>query len=103
MNAVFNPALEIVHRSGQQLLIEREHFLADGILQLLLIMGGCTHGTSGTPRGRNHMMTSQETLGAMAPNVTLYIYIYIFKRITHAICCIYIYIYIQLIPPDDGQ
>jgi hypothetical protein len=38
-NAVFNPALEIVHRSGQQLLIDREHFLADGILQLVQITG----------------------------------------------------------------
>ena len=38
-NAVFNPPLEIVHRSGQQLLIDREHFLPDGILQLVQIMG----------------------------------------------------------------
>ena len=27
LNAVFNPPLEIVHRSGQHLLIDREHFL----------------------------------------------------------------------------
>jgi hypothetical protein len=27
---------------------------------------GCIHGPSGTHRGINHMMTSQETLGAMA-------------------------------------
>ena len=33
LNAVFNPPLEIVHHSGQQLLIDREHFLPDGILQ----------------------------------------------------------------------
>jgi hypothetical protein len=33
LNAVFNPPLEIVHRSGQQLLIDREHLLPDGILQ----------------------------------------------------------------------
>jgi len=39
LNAVFNPPLEIVHRSGQQLLIDREHFLPDGILQLLQITG----------------------------------------------------------------
>jgi len=26
----------------------------------------CTHGPSGNPRGRNHIMTSQVTLGAMA-------------------------------------
>jgi hypothetical protein len=39
LNAVFNPALEIVHRSGHQLLIDREHFLADGILQLVQITG----------------------------------------------------------------
>jgi len=25
----------------------------------------CTHGPSGTPRRRNHMITSQVTLGAM--------------------------------------
>ena len=31
LNAVFNPPLEIVHRSGQQLLIDREHFLPGGI------------------------------------------------------------------------
>jgi len=68
LNAVFNPPLEIVHCSGQQLLIDREHFLPDGILQLVQITGvcECTHGASGTPRGRNHMMTSQVTLGAMA-------------------------------------
>jgi len=39
LNAVFNPPLEIVHRSGQQLLIDREHFLPDGILQLVQITG----------------------------------------------------------------
>ena len=39
LNAVFNPLLEIVHRSGQQLLIVREHFLPDGILQLVQITG----------------------------------------------------------------
>jgi hypothetical protein len=38
-NAVFNPPLEIVNRSGQQLLIDREHFLPDAILQLVQIMG----------------------------------------------------------------
>jgi hypothetical protein len=38
-NAVCNPPLEIVHRSGQQLLIDREHFLADGILQLFKLRG----------------------------------------------------------------
>ena len=67
LNAVFNPPLEIAHRSGQQLLIDREHFLPDGILQLVQITGvrECTHGPSGTPRGRNHMKTSQETLGAL--------------------------------------
>ena len=37
LNAVFNPPLEIVHRSGQQVLIDREHFLPDGILQLVQI------------------------------------------------------------------
>ena len=37
LNAVFNPPLEIVHRSGQQLLIDREHVLQDGILQLAQI------------------------------------------------------------------
>ena len=37
LNAVFNPPLEIVHRSGQQLLIDREHILSDRILQLLQI------------------------------------------------------------------
>ena len=35
LNAVFNSLLEIVHRSGQQLLIDREHFLSDGILKLV--------------------------------------------------------------------
>ena len=39
LNAVFNPLLEIVHRSGQQLLIDGEHFLPDGILQLVQITG----------------------------------------------------------------
>ena len=39
LNAVFNPLLEIVHRSGQQLLIDCEHFLPDGILQLVQITG----------------------------------------------------------------
>jgi len=39
LNAVFNRPLEIVHRSGQQLLIDREHFLRDGILQLVQITG----------------------------------------------------------------
>jgi hypothetical protein len=39
LNIVYNPALEIVHRSGQQLLIDREHFLADGILQLVQSTG----------------------------------------------------------------
>ena len=39
LNAVFNPLLEIIHRSGQQLLIDREHFLLDGILQLIQITG----------------------------------------------------------------
>ena len=37
LNAVFNPPLEIVHDSGQQLLIDCEHFLPDGILQLVQI------------------------------------------------------------------
>ena len=37
LKAVFNPLLEIVHRSGQQLLIDCEHFLPDGILQLVQI------------------------------------------------------------------
>ena len=67
LNVVLNPPLEIVHRSGQQLLIDREHFLPDGILQHVQVTGfECTHGPSDTPRGRNHMMTSQVTLGAMA-------------------------------------
>ena len=40
LNAVSNPPLEIVHRSGQQLLMDREHFLPpDGILQLFQITG----------------------------------------------------------------
>ena len=39
LNAVFNPPLEIFHRLGQQLLIDREHFLPDGILQLVQITG----------------------------------------------------------------
>ena len=39
LNAVFNPPLEIFHRLGQQLLIDREHFLLDGILQLVQITG----------------------------------------------------------------
>jgi hypothetical protein len=39
LNAVFNLLLEIVHRSGQQLLIDHEHFLPDGILQLVQITG----------------------------------------------------------------
>ena len=34
LNAVSNPPLEIVHYSGQQLLIDCEQFLPDGILQL---------------------------------------------------------------------
>ena len=38
-NAVFNPPLEIVHHSGQQLLIDREDFFPDGILQLVQITG----------------------------------------------------------------
>ena len=37
LNAVFNPPLEIVHPSGQQLLIDREHLSLDGILQLVQI------------------------------------------------------------------
>jgi len=39
LNAVFSPLLEIIHRSSQQMLIDREHFLPDGILQLVQIMG----------------------------------------------------------------
>jgi len=39
LNAVFNPPFEIVHRSSQQLLIDRELFLPDGILQLVQITG----------------------------------------------------------------
>jgi len=39
LKAVPNPPLEIVHRTGQQLLIDREHFLLDGILQLFQITG----------------------------------------------------------------
>jgi len=39
LNVVLNPPLEIVHRSGQQLLIDREHFLLDGIFQLVQITG----------------------------------------------------------------
>ena len=39
LNAVFIPPLEIVHRSGQQLLINREHFLPDGTFQLVQIKG----------------------------------------------------------------
>jgi len=39
LNAVFNPPLETIHRSGQQLLMDREHFLSDGILQLFQITG----------------------------------------------------------------
>jgi hypothetical protein len=31
LNAVFNPQLEIAHRSGQLLLIDPEHFFSDGI------------------------------------------------------------------------
>ena len=63
LNAVFNPLLEIVHRSGQQLLIGCEHFLPDGILQLVQItVCECTHGPAGTPRGINQMTTIQEIL-----------------------------------------
>ena len=39
LNVVFNPPFKIVHRSGQQLLIDREHFVSDGILQLVQITG----------------------------------------------------------------
>ena len=39
LNAVINPPLEIVHRSAQQLLIDREHFLPDGILKLVKLRG----------------------------------------------------------------
>ena len=39
LNALFNPPLEIVHRSGQQLLIDREQFLPDDNLQLVQITG----------------------------------------------------------------
>jgi hypothetical protein len=38
LNVVLNP-LKIVHRSGQLPLIDREHLLSDGILQLVQIMG----------------------------------------------------------------
>jgi hypothetical protein len=38
-NAVYNPVLEIIHRLGQQLLIDHEHFLSDGILQLFKSQG----------------------------------------------------------------
>jgi hypothetical protein len=31
LNAVFDPSLEIIHHSGQLLLIDREHFFSDGI------------------------------------------------------------------------
>jgi hypothetical protein len=66
LNAVFIPPLEIVHRSGQQLLIILQHFLPDGIHQLAQITWFVNaHGTSGTARGRNHKMTCQVTLGAM--------------------------------------
>ena len=68
LNAVSNPPLEIVHRSGQQLLIDCEHFLPDGILQLVQITGFVSVRTAlqVPPEERNHMMTSQVTLGAMA-------------------------------------
>ena len=39
LNAVVSPLLEIVRCSGQQLLIDRQHFLPDGILKLVQIMG----------------------------------------------------------------
>jgi len=39
LNAAFNPPLQIVHRSGQQLLIDGEHFLPDGILQFVQVTG----------------------------------------------------------------
>ena len=39
LNAVFNPPLEIVHCSGQWLLIDCENFLPDGILQLVQVTG----------------------------------------------------------------
>jgi len=39
LNAVFNPPLDIVHRLGQQLLINREDLFPDGILQLVQITG----------------------------------------------------------------
>jgi len=39
LNAVFNALFEVVHRSDQQLLIDRENFLPDGILQLVQITG----------------------------------------------------------------
>jgi hypothetical protein len=39
LNAVLNHPLEIVHRLGQQLFIDREPFLADGILQLFKLRG----------------------------------------------------------------
>jgi len=39
LNVVFNPPFKIVHLSGQQLLIDREHFVSDGILQLVQITG----------------------------------------------------------------
>jgi hypothetical protein len=38
-NAIFNPLREIVYRSSQQLLIDREHFLPDDILQLVQVTG----------------------------------------------------------------
>jgi hypothetical protein len=64
--AVFNPPLEIAHRSGQQLLIGREHFLPDGILQLVQITGFVSvHTAFRYTQRKNHMMTGQETLGAM--------------------------------------
>ena len=60
LNAVFNPPLEIVHHSGQQLLIDREHFLPDSVLQLVQITGFVSVHTALqiAPRGRNHMMTN---------------------------------------------
>jgi hypothetical protein len=64
LNTVFNPPLEIVHRLGQQLLIDREHFLSDGILQLVQITGFVSVPTALLVLPEEEM-TSQVTLGAM--------------------------------------
>lgn len=69
----FNPFLEIIHHSGQYWLIYPEHFLSNGILQIVQIAEfyECTHASSDISMERNHIMTIQESAGVITHHQNL--------------------------------